>query len=153
MREELFAFKSGPLPFDTNRIYSDIQKLILPFSFELFLKDHTFWNLAVAAIILRDLAVLSTCEVKSFKGSYDWRDPVFISMIMGGKVKTLEHVHQQVIHPGHEWQYRWGRDSKGKGLEIREQKAEGNGQTWLQHGGLSCGMICYMLYNLIYDLY
>lgn len=24
-----------------------------------------------------------TCGVKSFKGSYDWRDPFFISMIMG----------------------------------------------------------------------
>ncbi len=49
MREELVAFKSGLLSFDTNRLNSHIQKLKLPFSFELFLKDHTFWNLAGAS--------------------------------------------------------------------------------------------------------
>ena len=49
MREELVAFQSGLLSFDTNRLNSHIQKLKLPFSFELFLKDHTFWNLAGAS--------------------------------------------------------------------------------------------------------
>ena len=51
MREETF-FSSNLvcLLFDTNRIYSDIQKLILPFSFELFLENHTFLNFSTWAV-------------------------------------------------------------------------------------------------------
>lgn len=60
LREELVAFKSGLLSLDPNRLYSDIQKLKLP-----------FWNLATAAENLREQL-------------FGWKKNLLVKCGMGG---------------------------------------------------------------------